>query len=36
MIGAAGRLYLAGELPDIAAAREEIERVVASVTGREH
>ncbi|HET9721263.1 MAG TPA: hypothetical protein VFP55_14375 [Solirubrobacteraceae bacterium] len=36
MIGAAGRVYLAGDMPDLVAAREEIERVVASVTGREH
>ena len=36
MIGAAGRLYLAGDSSDIVLAREEIERVVASVTGRDH
>jgi len=36
MIGAAGRVYLAGSLTDLAPAREEIERVAASVTGREH
>lgn len=36
MIGAAGRLYLAGDSSDIVIAREEIERVLAEVTGREH
>jgi len=36
MIGAAGRVYLAGDLEDIVPAREEIARVAASVTGREH
>ena len=35
MIGAAGRVYLAGETPDIVRAREEIERVLDAVTGRE-
>jgi hypothetical protein len=35
MIGAAGRVYLAGETPDIVRAREEIERVLAQVAGRE-
>ena len=35
MIGAAGRVYLAGETPDIVRAREEIERVLSAVTGRE-
>lgn len=34
MIGAAGRVYLAGNAADLAPARAEIERVVASVTGR--
>jgi hypothetical protein len=35
MIGAAGRVYLAGATPDIVRAREEIERVLAEVQGRE-
>ena len=35
MIGAAGRVYLAGTTPDILLARDEIERVLAAVTGRE-
>ncbi len=36
MIGAAGRVYLAGETSDIVRARDEIERVLSAVTGREH
>lgn len=36
MIGAAGRLYLAGETADIVVAREEIERVLGAVAGRDH
>src|SRR5581483_12187179 len=36
MIGAAGRVYLAGAMADIIPARDEIARVAASVTGREH
>jgi hypothetical protein len=36
MIGAAGRVYLAGRTPDIERAREEIVRVLSDVTGREH
>jgi hypothetical protein len=36
MIGAAGRVYLAGEPEDLALARAEIDRVVASVSGRDH
>ena len=36
MIGAAGRVYLAGETPDIVRAREEIEHVLSEVAGREH
>jgi hypothetical protein len=36
MIGAAGRVYLAGETADIVLARDEIERVLESVAGREH
>ena len=36
MIGAAGRLYMAGEDSDIVLAREEIGRVLAAVAGREH
>ena len=36
MIGAAGRVYLAGSTPDIVRAREEITRVLDDVAGREH
>ena len=36
MIGAAGRVYLAGETSDIVLAREEIDRVLGAVAGREH
>ncbi len=36
MIGAAGRLYLAGETSDIVLARDEIDRVLRAVAGREH
>jgi hypothetical protein len=36
MIGAAGRLYLAGESSDIVVAREEIAGVLAAVAGRDH
>jgi hypothetical protein len=36
MIGAAGRLYLAGETSDIVTAREEIGGVLGAVAGREH
>ncbi len=36
MIGAAGRVYLAGETSDIVKAREEIVRVLEAVTGREN
>jgi hypothetical protein len=36
MIGAAGRVYFAGDVTDLALARAEIERVVASVSGRDH
>jgi hypothetical protein len=35
MIGAAGRVYLAGSTPDILVARDEITRVLEGVTGRE-
>ena len=35
MIGAAGRVYLAGTTPDILLARDEISRVLEAVTGRE-
>jgi hypothetical protein len=35
MIGAAGRVYLAGATPDIVRARAEIERVLGEVEGRE-
>ena len=34
MIGAAGRVYLAGETADIVRARDEIERVLGEVEGR--
>jgi hypothetical protein len=36
MIGAAGRVYLAGDTSDIVRAREEIVRVLEQVTGRDH
>ena len=36
MIGAAGRLYLAGRTSDIVLARDEIGRVLKAVTGRDH
>jgi hypothetical protein len=36
MIGAAGRVYLAGSASDIVKAREEIARVLEAVTGRDH
>lgn len=36
MIGAAGRVYLAGQSSDIVLARDEIVRVLDAVTGREH
>jgi hypothetical protein len=36
MIGAAGRVYLAGSTADIVRAREEITRVLEDVAGREH
>ena len=36
MIGAAGRVYVAGAMQDIIRARDEIARVAASVTGRDH
>jgi hypothetical protein len=36
MIGAAGRVYLAGETADIVRARDEIERVLEGVAGRDH
>jgi hypothetical protein len=36
MIGAAGRIYLAGETADIVRARDEIERVLEGVAGRDH
>jgi hypothetical protein len=34
MIGAAGRVYLAGSTPDIVLARDEITRVLEGVRGR--
>ena len=36
MIGAAGRVYLAGDTADIVVARDEIARVLEGVAGREH
>jgi hypothetical protein len=36
MIGAAGRLYLAGQTSDIVVARDQIDRVLRAVTGRDH
>jgi hypothetical protein len=36
MIGAAGRVYMAGQTSDIVLAREEIGRVLDAVTGRDH
>ncbi len=36
MIGAAGRLYLAGESSDMVLARDEIDRVLSAVAGRDH
>jgi hypothetical protein len=36
MIGAAGRLYLAGQVSDIVLARDEIDRVLGAVAGRDH
>jgi len=36
MIGAAGRVYLAGSTADIVLARDEIARVLQDVEGREH
>jgi hypothetical protein len=35
MIGAAGRVYLAGTTADVTVARDEIARVLAEVTGRD-
>lgn len=36
MIGAAGRIYLAGSTPDVRRAQEEIARVLGEVQGREN
>jgi hypothetical protein len=36
MIGAAGRVYLAGDTADIVVARDEIVRVLEGVAGRDH
>ncbi len=36
MIGAAGRLYIAGETSDMVLARDEIDRVLSAVAGRDH
>ena len=35
MIGAAGRIYLSGKTDDVTRAREKIEQVLGSITGRE-
>jgi hypothetical protein len=36
MIGAAGRVYLAGSTPDVERARDEIARVLGEVEGQDH
>jgi hypothetical protein len=36
MIGAAGRLYIAGDTSDMVLARDEIDRVLSAVAGRDH
>ena len=36
MIGAAGRVYMSGSTEDVLRARDEIERVLAGVEGRQH
>jgi hypothetical protein len=36
MIGAAGRVYLAGSTPDVRRAQDEIVRVLGEVQGREN
>jgi transcription initiation factor TFIIIB Brf1 subunit/transcription initiation factor TFIIB len=36
MIGAAGRIYLAGTAADVRRAQREITDVLSAVTGREH
>ena len=36
MIGAAGRVYMAGSTEEVLAARDEITRVLSAVEGREH
>jgi hypothetical protein len=36
MIGAAGRLYISGNLKDVTAARDRITEVLAGIEGREH
>jgi hypothetical protein len=36
MIGAAGRVYMAGRTEDVVKARDEITRVLAAVEGRQH
>jgi len=35
MIGASGRLYIAGTSPGVGRAAEEIERLLAGIEGRE-
>jgi hypothetical protein len=35
MIGAAGRVYMSGSTEDVLRARDEIERVLAAVEGRQ-
>jgi hypothetical protein len=36
MIGAAGRLYIGGNLKDVTTARDRITEVLAGIEGREH
>jgi hypothetical protein len=36
MIGAAGRVYMAGSTQDVLRARDEITRVLGEVEGRDH
>ncbi len=36
MIGAAGRVYMAGSTPDVIRARDEITRVLGEIDGRDH
>ena len=36
MIGAAGRVYISGNLKDVTTARDRITEVLAGIEGREH